>query len=53
MPVPYGDWLAYQPVLLFSLSALFLLVTLVVPWRRIRNLDAMATLSLVVSTVLF
>jgi len=51
--VPYGDWLAYQPVLLIGLSAVFLLVTLVAPWRRMRNLDVLAALSLVVSVVLF
>jgi hypothetical protein len=51
--VPYGDWLAYQPALLIGLSAVFLLMTLVAPWRRMRNLDALAALSLVVSVVLF
>jgi len=51
--VPYGDWLAYQPALLIGLSVLFLLVTAVVPWRRIRNLDALAVLSFVLSVVLF
>ena len=51
--VPYGDWLAYQPALLIGLSILFLLVTVVVPWRRMRNLDALAALSFVFSVVLF
>jgi Glycosyltransferase family 87 len=51
--VPYGDWLAYQPGVLLGFSALFLLVTLVTPWRRLRNLDALVALSLVVSVVLF
>jgi hypothetical protein len=51
--VPYGDWLAYQPVLLAGLSLVFLLATMVTPWRRMRNLDALAALSLVGSIVLF
>jgi hypothetical protein len=53
MPVPYGDWLAYQPALLVGLCALFVLMTAVTPWRRVRNLDVAASLSLVVSVVLF
>jgi len=52
-PVPYGDWLAYQPALLIGLSILFLLVTVVLPWRRMRNLDALAALSFVLPVVLF
>ena len=52
-PVPYGDWLAYQPALLIGLSLVFLLMTLVAPWRRMRNLDALAALSLVIPVVLF
>ena len=51
--VPYGDWIAYQPVLLLGLGALFLAMTLVTPWRRMRNLDALAAESLVVSVILF
>jgi Glycosyltransferase family 87 len=51
--VPYGDWLAYQPALLIGLSLVFGLVTLVTPWRRMRNLDALVALSLLVSVVLF
>ncbi len=51
--VPYGDWIAYQPALLIGLSAVFLLVTLVSPWRRMRNIDVLAALSLVISVVLF
>ncbi|HTU85491.1 MAG TPA: glycosyltransferase 87 family protein [Solirubrobacteraceae bacterium] len=51
--VPYGDWIAYEPALLIGLGAIFLAVTLVVPWRRVRNLDALAAQSLVVSVVLF
>lgn len=51
--VPYGDWIAYQPFVLVGLSVLFLLMTLVSPWRRMRNLDSLAALSLVASVVLF
>lgn len=53
LPVPYGDWIAYQPALLIALSALFVLVAGVAPWRRVRNLDVAASLSLVVAVVLF
>lgn len=53
MPVPYGSSLAYQPALLVGLCALFVLMTGVTPWRRLRNLDVVAALSLVVSVVLF
>ena len=53
MRVPYGDWIAYRPALLVALSALFLAMTLVRPWWRVRNLDALATASLTVSVVLF
>jgi hypothetical protein len=51
--VPYGDWLAYQPALLVGLCALFVLMTAVLPLRRLRNLDVAAALSMVVSVVLF
>jgi Glycosyltransferase family 87 len=51
--VPYGDWIAYQPALLVVLCALFVLMTAVTPWRRLRNLDVAACLSLVVGVVLF
>lgn len=51
--VPYGDWIAYQPAALAVLTVLFLLMTLVTPWRRMRNLDATSTLSLLISVVLF
>ncbi len=44
--IPYGDWIAYQPALLVGLGALFVLMAGVVPWRRIRNMDAAAALSL-------
>ena len=51
--VPYGDWIAYEPALLVGLCALFALMTGVTPWRRLRNLDVVASLSLVVGVVLF
>ncbi|MFL5823357.1 MAG: glycosyltransferase 87 family protein [Solirubrobacteraceae bacterium] len=50
--VPYGDWIAYQPALLIGLAALFVLMAGVAPWRRIRNLDVAAALSLVAPMVL-
>jgi hypothetical protein len=51
--VPYGNWIAYEPALLVALSALFVLMTAVAPWRRLRNLDVVAALSLVTAVVLF
>ena len=51
--VPYGDWIAYEPALLVGLCALFVVMTGVTPWRRLRNLDVAASLSIVVSVVLF
>ncbi|MHB8690860.1 MAG: glycosyltransferase 87 family protein [Solirubrobacteraceae bacterium] len=51
--VPYGDWIAYQPAVLVLLSALFALVCGVSPWRRLRNLDVAAALSLSIPVVLF
>jgi hypothetical protein len=51
--VPYGNWLAYQPALLVGLCAVFVLMTAVAPWRRLRNLDVAVAVSLVVSMVLF
>jgi hypothetical protein len=53
MPVPYGDWIAYEPAVLAVLCTLFVVMVGVAPWRRLRNLDVAATLSLVVSVVLF
>jgi len=50
---PYGAWLAYQPALLVGLCALFVLMTAVMPLRRARNVDVLASMSLVVSVVLF
>jgi len=51
--VPYGDWIAYQPAVLALLCALFVVMAGVSPWRRLRNLDVAAALSLVVSVLLF
>lgn len=50
--VPYGDWIAFQPALLIGLAALFVLMTGVAPWYRLRNLDVVAALSLVAPVVL-
>ena len=50
---PYGNWLAYQPALLVALSLVFVLMAGVSPWRRLRNLDVAAALSLLGSVVLF
>ena len=51
--VPYGDWIAYQPAVLAALCALFVLMAGVSPWRRLRNLDVAAALSLLLSVLLF
>lgn len=51
-PVPYGDWIAFRPAVLGALSVLFLLVAGVWPLRRARNLDALASVSLVVPLLL-
>jgi hypothetical protein len=50
--VPYGDWIAYQPAMLIGLAALFVLIAGVAPWRRLRNLDVAAALSLIAPVVL-
>jgi len=52
LPVPYGDWIAYQPALLIGLGVLFVLATGVAPLRRLRNLDVAAALSLLAPAVL-
>jgi hypothetical protein len=52
MRLPYGDWIAYQPAVLVGLGALFVLMTGVAPWRRLRNLDVIAVLSLIAPVVL-
>ncbi len=53
MPVPYGDWIAYEPALLVGWCALLVLMAGVSPWRRLRNLDVAAAVSLVIAVVLF
>ena len=50
--VPYGDWIAYEPAVLVALSAIFALMTCVSPWRRLRNLDVVACISLLAPVVL-
>jgi hypothetical protein len=50
--VPYGNWVAYAPGVLLSLSVLFVLMAGVAPVRRLRNLDVLAGLSFVVPAVL-
>lgn len=52
LPVPYGNWIAFLPGVLVLLSALFVLVTAVVPWRRLRNLDVLMALSLLAPVIL-
>jgi hypothetical protein len=52
LPVPYGDWLAYEPSLLLGLGVLFVLMAAVAPVRRLRNLDVVAVLSLLAPAVL-
>lgn len=46
LTVPYGNWIAYAPALLAGFSALFVLMSAVAPWRRWRNVDVAACLSL-------
>jgi hypothetical protein len=53
MPVPYGNWVAYQPAVLIGLSLLFVLMGAVTPWRRLRNLDVIAALSFLPAVLLF
>jgi hypothetical protein len=53
MPVPYGNWVAYEPAVLIGLCALFVLMAAVTPWRRLRNLDIAATLAVLPAVVLF
>jgi hypothetical protein len=50
--VPYGDWIAYEPGLLVILAALFVVMSGVAPWRRMRNLDVLAALSLLAPVLL-
>lgn len=53
MPVPYGNWVAYEPAVLIGLSLMFVLMSAVAPWRRLRNLDVVATLLFLPSVLLF
>ncbi len=50
--VPYGSPLAFEPSVLIGLAVLFAMMTLVVPLRRIRNLDVAALLSFLAPVVL-
>ncbi len=52
-PVPYGNWVAYEPAVLVGLCLLFVLMAAVTPWRRLRNLDVVAALSFPPAVVLF
>jgi hypothetical protein len=47
LPVPYGNWLGYEPAVLLGLGTLFVLMAGVLPLRRMRNLDAVVAISLV------
>jgi hypothetical protein len=53
MPVPYGNWVAYEPAVLVGLSLLFVLMAAVTPWWRLRNLDVIAALSFLPAVLLF
>ena len=50
--IPYGNWIAFRPLVLAALAALFLIMAGVWPLRRARNIDAVAAASLVVPVVL-
>jgi hypothetical protein len=50
--VPYGSMIAYRPLLLLGLAAIFILMTAVAPLARIRNLDVAATVALTLPMVL-
>jgi hypothetical protein len=52
-PVPYGNWVAYEPAVLVGLCLLFALMGGVTPWRRLRNLDVIAAISFLPAVVLF
>lgn len=52
LSVPYGAWIAYLPGMLIGLSALFVLMAGVAPVRRMRNLDVLASISLLAPVVL-
>jgi hypothetical protein len=49
---PIGNWVAYEPGVLIALSLLFVLMAAVRPIWRLRNLDLLATLSLVGTVIL-
>jgi len=53
MPVPYGNWVAYEPAVLVGLCLLFVLMAAVTPWWRLRNLDVIAALSFLPAVLLF
>ena len=53
MPVPYGNWVAYEPAVLAGLCVLFVLMAAVTPWWRLRNLDVIAALSFLPAVLLF
>jgi hypothetical protein len=53
MPVPYGNWVAYQPAVLIGTCLLFVLMVAVAPWRRLRNLDVIAAISFLPAVLLF
>ena len=53
MPVPYGNWVAYEPAVLAGLCLLFVLMAAVTPWWRLRNLDVIAALSFLPAVLLF
>jgi hypothetical protein len=53
VPVPYGNWVAYEPAVLGGLCLLFVLMAGVRPWRRLRNLDVIAALSVLPAVLLF
>ncbi len=50
--VPYGSPIAYRPIVLLGLAAMFVLMTGVAPLARIRNLDVAAVLVLTAPMVL-
>lgn len=50
--VPYGNWIAYEPAMLIGLALVFIMMAGVWPWRRVRNLDVGAALSLIAPVVL-
>ncbi len=52
-PVPYGNWVAYEPAVLVGLCLLFALMGAVTPWRRLRNLDVLTALSFLPAVILF